>query len=137
MKWAKSLLFLVTLIVAPGAIMAQTGRITGTVTDSASGQPILSATVTVVGTKLAAATTSDGRYSIANIPAGTVRVRVQRLGFAARTRAITIASGDNQTVNFALGVQAAQLEAVVSIGYGTQNMRDVTGAVSAVTTEAL
>jgi TonB-linked SusC/RagA family outer membrane protein len=40
-------------------------------------------------------------------------------------------------VNVALQVQAAQLTAVVSVGYGTQNKRDVTGSVSAVSLDAL
>src|SRR5450830_1026476 len=137
MKWAKGLLLLVALIAAPRAIMAQTGRITGSVTDSSSGQPVHSATVSVVGTKLGASTSSDGRYSISNIPAGTVQLRVQRLGFAPRTRSVVLSAGENQVVNFALQVQAVQLTAVVSVGYGTQNKRDVTGSVAAVMTDAL
>ena len=71
-----------------GTLAPQTGRITGSVTDSSSGQPVHSATVSVVGTKLGASTGSDGRYSISNIPAGTVQLRVQRLGFAPRTRSV-------------------------------------------------
>jgi TonB-linked SusC/RagA family outer membrane protein len=137
MKWAKGLLLLVTLIAAPVAASAQTGRITGTVTDSATGQAIPAATVTIVGTRLAAATSSDGRYSISNVPTGTAQVRVQRLGFAPRTRSVVLASGEAQVVSFALQVQAAQLAAVVSVGYGTQNKRDVTGAVASVDMTAL
>lgn len=137
MKWANRLLLLVALIAAPRAIMAQTGRITGVVSDTSSGQPVPSATVMITGTKLAAVTSSDGRFSISNIPAGTVQVRVQRLGYAFRTRSVVVTAGETQIVNFALTVQAAQLTAVVSVGYGTQNQRDVTGSVSAVTTDAL
>jgi TonB-dependent SusC/RagA subfamily outer membrane receptor len=66
-----------------------------------------------------------------------VQLRVQRLGFAPRVRPVTVAAGETQTMNVVLQVQAAQLAAVVSVGYGTQNIRDVTGSVSAVTTEAL
>ena len=137
MKWAKGRLLLVALIAAPQAIMAQTGRITGSVTDSSSGQAVPSATVSIVGTRFGAATSSDGRYSISNIPAGTVQLRVQRLGFAPRTRAVVLAAGENQVVNVALQVQAAQLTAVVSVGYGTQNKRDVTGSVATVALDAL
>ncbi len=137
MKWAKGLLLLVALIAAPRAMQAQTGRITGVVTDSSSGQPVPSATVTIVGTKLGAATNSDGRYSISGVPVGTAQVRVQRLGYSPRTRSVAVVSGENPPVNIGLPVQAAQLSAVVSTGYGNQNLRDVTGSVSAVTTEAL
>ncbi|MEO7455942.1 MAG: TonB-dependent receptor [Gemmatimonadaceae bacterium] len=137
MKWAKGLLLLVALIAAPRAMLAQTGRITGVVTDSSTGQPVPSATVTVVGTKLGAATNSEGRFSISAVPVGTAQVRVQRLGYAPKMRSIAVAAGENPAVTFALAVQAAQLSAIVSTGYGTQNLRDVTGSVSAVTTDAL
>ncbi|MES2180170.1 MAG: TonB-dependent receptor [Gemmatimonadota bacterium] len=137
MQWAKRLVLLGALIFAPSVVIAQTGRITGTVTDSTTGQAVPSATITVVGTKLGAATSSDGRYSISGVPVGSAQVRVQRLGFAARTQTVTIVGGASQIVNFALQVQAAQLSAVVSVGYGTQNKRDVTGSVAAVTTDAL
>jgi TonB-dependent starch-binding outer membrane protein SusC len=138
MKWAKSLVLLLTLIVAPSAVMAQqTGRVAGVVSDSASGQPIPNATVSIVGTKLAAVTSSEGRYSIVNVPAGSAQVRVQRLGYGVRTQSVTVVAGQTQPVNFAMAVQAQQLQAVVAVGYGSQNLRDVTGSVSAVTTEAL
>src|SRR5205085_978877 len=118
-------------------VHAQTGRITGVVTDSTNGQPVPSATVTIVGTRLGAATNSEGRYSISGVPVGSAQLRVQRLGYALRTRNITVVGGENPAVNVALSVQATQLSAVVATGYGTQNLRDVTGSVAAVTTEGL
>jgi TonB-dependent starch-binding outer membrane protein SusC len=138
MKWAKSLLLLLAVMAAPRAVMAQqTGRISGTVTDSASGQPVLSATVTIVGTQLAAVTNTEGRYTLANVPAGSAQVRVQRLGYAPRTQTVIVTAGQTTPASFTLAVQAQQLTAVVATGYGSQNLRDVTGSVSAVTTEAL
>lgn len=138
MKWANGILLLLTMIAAPCALVAQTGRLTGTVTDSASGLPIISATVSVVSApNLAAITGPEGRYSISNVPAGPVQLRVQRLGFSPRVLSVVVQAGETQTVNAALLVVATQLSAVVSVGYGSQNKRDVTGSVAAVTTEAL
>ena len=138
MKWVKGFILVLALIAAPRAILAQTGRVSGTVTDSATGQPIISATVLVVASpNLAAITGSDGRYSISGIPAGLVQLSARRIGFAPVTRSVSVTAGETQMVNFALRAQATQLAAVVSVGYGSQNKRDVTGAVSAVTTEAL
>jgi TonB-linked SusC/RagA family outer membrane protein len=141
MKWAQGfllpLLLLGALLAVPRVAEAQVGRITGTVTDSASGQPVASAAVQVVGTALGTATNSDGRYTISNVPAGTAQLRVQRLGYAPRTATVTVEGAQTATANFTLTVQVARLSAIVSVGYGTQRARDVTGSVSTVTTAAL
>lgn len=138
MKWAKVLLLLlVASFVAPRAMHAQTGRVSGTVTDSASGQPVPSATVMIVGFQIGAVTSAEGRYIINNAPVGTQQVRVQRIGYAPRVMTVTVIGGQTVTANFVTPAQIARLNTVVSVGYGTQLARDVTGAVSTVTTEAL
>ena len=138
MRWARNL-FLSAALFLPAALLAQgeTGRITGVVSDSGSGQPITSATVLVVGTTFGATTDTEGRYAIAGVPAGTHEIRVQRIGFRPQTATIAVAGGQTVARNFQLLTQTVQLEAVVAVGYGTQARRDVTGAVSTVTTEAL
>lgn len=52
-----------------------TGKITGTVTDANTGEPLIGATVIVVGTKLGAKTDFDGNYVILNVPPGVYEVR--------------------------------------------------------------
>ena len=138
LNWASRLMILLACIAAPSVLAAQTGRVTGTVTDTATGQPIISATVSVVGkSNLAAITGADGHYSISGIPEGIVQLSARRIGYAPAERQAVAKAGETQVVHFALRAQAAQLAAVVSVGYGSQNKRDVTGAVSAVTTDAL
>src|SRR5689334_608662 len=104
--------------------------ITGHVTD-ATGRPLANAQVFVVGTQLRALTATDGRYSIAGVPTGTQTVRAMLIGFAPQSRAVAV--GDQPiTLDFSLTAQTVQLEAVVTVGYGTQRRQDVTGAVSSV-----
>src|SRR5207249_1374298 len=76
-------------------------------------------------------------YTIAGVPTGAQQVRAQRIGFAPQIRRVTVAAGDNLSVSFEMRAQSVQLDAVVSVGYGTQSQRDVTGSVSAVTLDAL
>src|ERR1041384_4094365 len=138
MRWSKSLCVLTLLTLAGAATAsAQTGRITGTVTDAQTGQPLPNATVTVVGTRSGGTSSENGQYSITGITAGQHQVRAQRIGFAPVTRAATVVAGQAVTVDFALTAQAVMLSEVVSIGYGSQTRRDLTGAVSTVTTDAL
>ncbi|HYD51623.1 MAG TPA: SusC/RagA family TonB-linked outer membrane protein [Gemmatimonadaceae bacterium] len=115
------------------AAQAQTGRITGTVTGSPGAQPLEYVTVSVAGTRLGATTGPDGKYTIVNVPAGTHQLRAQRIGFLVATQSVTVAAGGTATVDFSLTAQAVQLSTIVSVGYGTQERRTVTAAVSTVT----
>src|SRR4051812_33268798 len=104
--------------------------ITGHVTD-ATGRPLANAQVFVVGTQLRGLTTAEGRFSLAGVPTGTHTVRAMLIGFAPQSRSVTIAD-QPITLDFTLTAQTVQLEAVVTVGYGTQRRQDVTGAVSSV-----
>jgi hypothetical protein len=71
----------------------------GTVTDAATGAPLVAATVAA-----GAATTvtgSDGGYSF-TLPAGTYEMSATAYGYATKTATVTIADGGTATQNFAL-----------------------------------
>ena len=138
MKWAKGLCSFAALA-APVAVHAQvqTGRITGTVTIAPGGQPLTGANVLVVGTEVRGSTGPDGRFVLNGVPVGARQIRVQRIGYAPVTQSVTVTAGQAVAVTTVLQPQAVQLAEIVSVGYGTQSRRDVTGSVATVTTEAL
>src|SRR3989442_9679429 len=113
------------------------GRITGTVTAAQDGRPIAGATVMVVGTNRTGATDASGRYQITDAPSGTQQVRVRLLGFAPLTQPVEVPPGDAVTADFQLVAAAMQLEGVVVVGYGTQERRDLSGAVASVTAQQI
>ena len=47
--------------------LAQTGIISGVVTEASSGRPVAGAQVGIARTQLGAATNADGRFTIANV----------------------------------------------------------------------
>jgi TonB-linked SusC/RagA family outer membrane protein len=136
MRWVKGLGLIVSLFL-PGALAAQTGRLTGTVVDSAQSQPIVGARVMVTGTQIGSLTGPDGRYTVGAIPVGSQSITIQRLGFAPVTRTVVITAGGVTTLNVTMLAQSVRLAEVVSVGYGTQRARDIAGSVTNVTTEAL
>jgi hypothetical protein len=90
--------------------------IIGTVTDSASGQPLESAEISVMqGTQIIFNTSTDafGRYRAHNLPSGSYTVTARFIGFRAETKTVTVteASGDIST-NFSLSSVATSLSAV-------------------------
>ena len=108
---------------------AQTGGISGTVTDRATGQPITAARVQVVGQQnLGANTDATGKYLIRGIPAGAQSVRVTRIGYRPEAQSITIAAGDTATLNFTIGQSAVELQQVVVTGTGGATEKRKVGA---------
>jgi TonB-linked SusC/RagA family outer membrane protein len=103
-------------IAAPASAQAQTGTITGLVTDRAAGSPMQGVAVQVVGTRLAATTNEQGRYMILNVPAGTQRVTAQYLGFGDLTVPVTVVAGQTATVNMAMEQTVLSLQEVVVTG---------------------
>jgi len=116
---------------------AQSGTVTGTVRSAESREPLPAVTLTVSGTQLGAITGADGRFTIANVPPGTQLVVARRLGYGADSVRVAVPTGGRVTVDIGLRVLAVQLNAVVAIGYGTASRRDLTGAVSSVSSDEI
>jgi outer membrane receptor protein involved in Fe transport len=66
---------------APEAAAQARGKIAGTVTDAATGEPLPGVNVLVVGTSLGAATDPDGDYFIANLPLDTYAIKATFIGY--------------------------------------------------------
>ena len=87
---------LLALLVPGTGTAGTTGKISGRLTDKAR-QPLAGANVVVLGAPLGAATDADGRYAILNVPAGTVSVRFQLIGYKALTMTDVVVTADNTT----------------------------------------
>ncbi len=124
-------------LAAPGVAQAQGDTLTGRVTDT-TGAPLAGARVIIVGTRFGAGSGADGRYVIANVPAGTYRVQARLIGYAvAEVADVVVTEGRTTTAEFRLVPQAIELNPVVAIGYGEQSKATLTGAVSAVSGKEL
>jgi TonB-linked SusC/RagA family outer membrane protein len=104
-------------------MMAQT--VSGVVTGSDDGEPLIGVTVKVKGTQTAAVTDLDGRYTIA-ANNGT-HLLFSYVGYAEREMVVRGATLDVQ-----LQPDANGLDEVVVVGYGQAKRITLTGAVSAI-----
>ena len=120
-------------VIAAAHLGAQTGTVAGRVVDAATQEPLSGATVRVA--ERSALSGTDGRFTVAAVPAGTHTVRATRVGYGEAARSVTVAEGQTATVDLRMSAQALLLESVVAIGYGERRVRDVTGAVEAVSSE--
>ncbi len=76
---------LLILLLSALSLFAQSkqkmGRIVGTVLELATQQPIIGANVTVIDTQMGAATDTEGKFSMVNVPVGTYTLRISCIGF--------------------------------------------------------
>src|SRR5690606_4753535 len=125
-KWLGGCLAL--LLMAAGPALAQTGTITGTVTDATTGQPLVGAQVVVVGTNLSVPTNQSGRFLIPGVAAGERQVRASMIGYGAKTFTVTVTAGATAVQDFALEMSAIELEGlVVNAATGREQRRREVG----------
>ena len=97
---------------------AQTGTVTGQVTDAASGRPLESAQVYIEGTALGTLTNSSGNYLFVNAPPGEHTVIAELVGYRAGSQTVTVAAGETVRADFGLSVTAIALDQIVVTGTG-------------------
>ncbi|TXB61480.1 SusC/RagA family TonB-linked outer membrane protein [Phaeodactylibacter luteus] len=110
------------------------GKVQGVATDE-NGEPLIGATVLLVGSSRGTATDFDGNYLLENVPSGEQQIRASYTGYADLTKTITVADGETITLDFTLGEDVEVLDEVVVIGYGSVRKEDATGVVAKVTTK--
>ncbi len=77
----KKLLSFFLFLLFSHSLLAQTGKITGFVTDT-EGEPLPGVNVVIEGTTQGTATSADGYYQILNVQPGTYNLRASFVGFA-------------------------------------------------------
>jgi TonB-dependent starch-binding outer membrane protein SusC len=115
----------IALLLITAAGFAQTA-VTGKVTDSKDGTPLLGATVTVKGTKTAVSTAADGTFKI-NVPANAILVFTS-VGYTITEVAVT----GKTTIDVSIAPTDQRLNEVVVVAYGTKRRGDLTGSVTSV-----
>ncbi len=107
---------------------SQLKNIGGSVTDHA-GNPLIGVAITVGGTQIGTITDIDGKYNL-DVPIGAV-IKFSYVGF--ETREIKV--GNKNTYDVVLVENTQQLEEIVVVGYGSMKRKDITTAVSVISTE--
>ena len=114
------------LTTAALSLQAQTrNQVSGRVTDAA-GEPLVGATVVVVGTTTGTTTDIDGNYAINAPTAG--QLKFSYIGYAEQTVEI----GTQSVINITLQDDSQVLKDVVVIGYGTMEKKSVTSSITSI-----
>ena len=127
MKKLKFLMFAIMIGISTTS-WAQT-TVNGTVSDE-QNVPLPGATVLEKGTKNGTTTDFDGNFTIQVSDANAI-LAVSFLGYASKDLSLN----GQSNVSVSLQEDSSLLDEVVVVGYGTQKIKDVTGAVKRVTSE--
>lgn len=126
--------FLLFFFVLAGLLLPVSGQqktITGTVTDSESGQPVVGATVLIKGTTSGTTTDINGKYQLTASPGAVLEFR-----FVGMKTAEAVV-GTTNVVDIALEYEILGVDEVVVVGYGSAIKRTVSGSITKVDTKGL
>ena len=121
-------MILACLFLSIGMALAQKS-VTGTVVSQEDGQPIIGASVFVVGMQTGAVTDANGKFSI-SLPSGKSKLRVSYVGMV--TQEVTV-NGNSVTVT--LEPDQTNLDEVMVVAYGTAKKSAFTGSAAVVKSE--
>ena len=111
------------------AAVAQAKTVKGHIVDE-KGEPMIGVTVKVQGNnKVGAITDFDGNFTL-NMPQGSSKIVIDYIGYQSKTIKVS-----GSTINVTMEPDVLGLDDVVVIGYGTMKKRDLTGAISSVSSD--
>jgi TonB-dependent starch-binding outer membrane protein SusC len=114
------------------AVQAQTVTVSGTVVESETGMPVPGANVTVKGASQGAVTDFDGKFSVSGVQTEATLV-VSYIGY----QTVTVKGVSSSPMTITLVADASQLDEVVVVGYGSRSVKEVSGAVSVVSSATI
>ena len=102
------------------SFMSQTGRISGTINDSKTGETLPGATILIEGTARGASADFDGKFSINNVPAGKVTLVVSYISYTSKKISqVNVIANDVTNVNVLLepstSADLQEVEVVVTL----------------------
>ncbi|MCR4921213.1 MAG: SusC/RagA family TonB-linked outer membrane protein [Bacteroidaceae bacterium] len=117
------LFFLACAFMTASMALAQK-RVTGTVTDSETGEPIPGASVKVQGTTQGTLTDIDGKFTLGNVPNGSKTLIISFMGM--KTAEVPI----SPSMNVILIPDVKAMDEVMVVAYGQQKKSSFTGSAS-------
>ena len=121
-------MILACLFLSIGMALAQKA-VTGTVVSQEDGQPIIGATIRVVGANVGAVTDADGKFSL-SLPSGHNKLKVTYVGMIDQD--VTV-KGNN--IRVVLTPDETNLDEVMVVAYGTAKKSAFTGSAAVVKSE--
>ena len=113
-------MMLIYLFFSIGLLTAQDATVQGIVVSSEDNEPVVGASVLVVGTSLGVTTDIDGKFVIQNVPGTAKEIRVSYIGMQSQNMAIS-----KGMMRIVLKIDAQVLDEVVVTAMGISRNKKV------------
>lgn len=120
-------LLIITLLTTSLNLFGQVRTISGIVTDASDGLPLPGVNVIVQGTNKGTSSDANGKFTLTLDP-GENNLSFTYIGYQPKT----IEIGNQSNISITLEEDAAQLDEIIVVGYGTVKKSDLTGSVSSI-----
>ena len=129
----KTIIFISFFLLCSSLLFAQQQiTVSGTVTETTTGDSGIGVTVLVEGTSNGTVTDIDGNYTLNNVPSNGTLI----FSYIGMTTVEEPVNG-RTTINVSLSEDVQALDEVVVIGYGSARKRDLTGSIASINAEEI
>ncbi|WP_460956839.1 SusC/RagA family TonB-linked outer membrane protein [Spirosoma litoris] len=129
---SRNLVMVVTLLLVFSSAHAQTRTIKGKVLDAGNNTPLPGANIVVAGSIQGTTSDANGNFSL-SVPNSAQQFVVSFVGYIRQE--VPITNANDYTVS--LRAEEGSLSEVVVIGYGSREKKDLTGAISTVSSKEI
>ncbi len=126
------MMLMLALVLCTSMAYAQDQTISGKITDGSDGSGLPGVNILAKGTTVGTVTDVEGNYSL-SVPEGTETLVISSVGYLSQE--LTIAG--KSVIDLALSADVTTLDELVVVGYGTKKRKDITSAVSQITTKQI
>ncbi|MEM8984636.1 MAG: TonB-dependent receptor [Pseudomonadota bacterium] len=113
------------------------GQIGGTVTDQSTGSPVVGARIRVLNRTTQALTDTAGQFTLGALPRGPITLRVERDGYAALIRRVTVGRAADLTLELRPSSAALPEEIVVSANRQEESLQQVPASISRIDADTI
>lgn len=133
-----SIFGMIALLSLSTSAYAQSGRITGTVTDQTTGETLIGVNVIIQGTTIGTSTDFEGKYRILNVSPGTYALEFRYIGFQTKIVEDVVVRTDLTTqIDMVMTEQIVEGEEIIVRAERDVVIRDLTSSESRVAREDL
>jgi TonB-linked SusC/RagA family outer membrane protein len=126
------LLFLLCFLTFAHFARAQERTVSGKVTDQDDGSPLPGVSIRIKGTTLGTSTGTDGSFQL-KVPAQNATLVFSYISY----KTLEVPAGTQTSFNIKLQTSANVMDEVVITGYGSQNRKTITSAITSVKAEEI